>query len=301
MTDPRMTPTNDAPVTVERTLAAGRIIDIMTGGKFDWRSRLEDSDFLESADWLTALAYADAALASAPVEPAWHTDLGGLIEARRVAQAAYKDIERAKAQNTHIPGNPYDVALAALNPALGMLAILVEQPASAPAGDGAAADWLNTLPGVKPSDQFIAADRRLFEGLIDRVRVAALARPRAAVGSGPSPLILILWTRRCRTLGTTSATILVHTRSTLNMDAARCCTSIRGTGRAQSLCAYPTASPCNPRPRRWRGERENGKAGVASKRPSQVVHAPAPAGGRRGCLFLRATVANRRNASLMFH
>ncbi|MGN5375853.1 hypothetical protein [Sphingomonas hankookensis] len=182
MTDPRMTPTNDAPVTVERTLAAGRIIDIMTGGKFDWRSRLEDSDFLESADWLTALAYADAALASAPVEPAWHTDLGGLIEARRVAQAAYKDIERAKAQNTHIPGNPYDVALAALNPALGMLAILVEQPASAPAGDGAAADWLNTLPGVKPSDQFIAADRRLFEGLIDRVRVAALARPRAAVG-----------------------------------------------------------------------------------------------------------------------
>lgn len=47
----------------ERTLAAGRIIDVMTGGKFDWRERLEDSDFLESADWLTALAYADAALA----------------------------------------------------------------------------------------------------------------------------------------------------------------------------------------------------------------------------------------------
>lgn len=47
---------------VTRTLAAGRIIDIMAGGNFDWRSRLEDSDFLESADWLTALAYADAAL-----------------------------------------------------------------------------------------------------------------------------------------------------------------------------------------------------------------------------------------------
>lgn len=48
----------------KRTLAAGRIIDIMTGGKFDWRSRLEGSDFLESADWLTALAYADAALSA---------------------------------------------------------------------------------------------------------------------------------------------------------------------------------------------------------------------------------------------
>jgi hypothetical protein len=46
-----------------RTLAAGRIIDVMTGGKFDWRSRLHESDFLESGDWLTALDYADAAFA----------------------------------------------------------------------------------------------------------------------------------------------------------------------------------------------------------------------------------------------
>jgi hypothetical protein len=49
-----------------RTLAAGRIVDVMTGGKFNWRSRLEESDFLESGDWLTALAYADAALATPP-------------------------------------------------------------------------------------------------------------------------------------------------------------------------------------------------------------------------------------------
>lgn len=48
----------------ERTLAAGRIIDVMTGGKFDWRSRLQDDGFLGSADWATALAYADAALPS---------------------------------------------------------------------------------------------------------------------------------------------------------------------------------------------------------------------------------------------
>ncbi len=45
-----------------RTEAAGNIIDIMSGGRLDWRERLEDSDFLESADWLMALAYADAAL-----------------------------------------------------------------------------------------------------------------------------------------------------------------------------------------------------------------------------------------------
>lgn len=52
------------PMSVKRTIAAGRILDVMTGGKFDWRDRLEDSDFLESADWLTALAYADAALST---------------------------------------------------------------------------------------------------------------------------------------------------------------------------------------------------------------------------------------------
>lgn len=45
-----------------RTLAAGKIIDIMSGGRLNWRNRLEESDFLESADWLTALAYADAAI-----------------------------------------------------------------------------------------------------------------------------------------------------------------------------------------------------------------------------------------------
>lgn len=51
---------------VRETLAAGAIIDLMTGGKFDWRSRINDSDFTESADWQTALAYARAALAQEP-------------------------------------------------------------------------------------------------------------------------------------------------------------------------------------------------------------------------------------------
>jgi hypothetical protein len=44
------------------TEAAGRIIDIMTGGQFDWRSRIDESEFLESADWQCAVAYARAAL-----------------------------------------------------------------------------------------------------------------------------------------------------------------------------------------------------------------------------------------------
>lgn len=51
-----------------RVLAAGRIIDVMMGGKFNWRD-LDDGDFLESADWLTALAYADAALQPSPKTP----------------------------------------------------------------------------------------------------------------------------------------------------------------------------------------------------------------------------------------
>ena len=51
------------------TLAAGAIVDIMTGGSFDWRSRLDDSDFLESADWACALAYARAARRICPSPP----------------------------------------------------------------------------------------------------------------------------------------------------------------------------------------------------------------------------------------
>lgn len=65
-----------------RTLAAGRIIDVMCGGNFDWRSRLEDCDFLESADWLTALAYADAALSSS-ISNAEPEDSGEVVQADR--------------------------------------------------------------------------------------------------------------------------------------------------------------------------------------------------------------------------
>ena len=50
------------PDEIAVTLAAGTIIDMMTGGKLDWRARVGESDFLESADWLTAMAYARAAL-----------------------------------------------------------------------------------------------------------------------------------------------------------------------------------------------------------------------------------------------
>jgi hypothetical protein len=75
-------------------------------------------------------------IAKAGEEP-WHSPLGGLIEARRVMQQAYKYIEQAKAENTHIPGNPYDMALAALNPALAELAVLVQPAlrASPPSGE----------------------------------------------------------------------------------------------------------------------------------------------------------------------
>ena len=80
-------------------------------------------------EWVHYDEAAKAAIAAMPVqaEPvAWHTPLGGLIEARQIAQQAYKDIEREKSINGHIAGNPYDVALSALNSVLGCLAVLVD-------------------------------------------------------------------------------------------------------------------------------------------------------------------------------
>jgi hypothetical protein len=44
------------------TIAAAAIVDIWMGGDTAWRSRLEDSDFLESADWQGAVQLAQAAL-----------------------------------------------------------------------------------------------------------------------------------------------------------------------------------------------------------------------------------------------
>lgn len=62
-----LSPVPDATVSAAReTEAAGAIIDAMMGGKFDWRSRIDQSDFLESADWQQALLYARAALRSSP-------------------------------------------------------------------------------------------------------------------------------------------------------------------------------------------------------------------------------------------
>lgn len=51
----------------------------------------------------------------------WHSPLGGLIEARGVLRVARKSVENEKAINGHIAGNPYDVAISALNFALGSL------------------------------------------------------------------------------------------------------------------------------------------------------------------------------------
>ncbi|MEN2749269.1 hypothetical protein [Sphingomonas sp. T9W2] len=108
----------DAAVTVERTLAAGRIIDIMTGGKFDWRSRLGDSDFLESADWMTALAYADAARAPEPAGIDYESSLFDVLE---TLKAHYPSIAGGFARGTG--GFDRDYILDELR-----------KPASAPAG-----------------------------------------------------------------------------------------------------------------------------------------------------------------------
>jgi hypothetical protein len=49
------------------TLAAAAIVDIWMGGSQDWRERLDDSDFLESADWTRAVEEAAAAIEAAGV------------------------------------------------------------------------------------------------------------------------------------------------------------------------------------------------------------------------------------------
>lgn len=78
-------------------------------------------------DELVAIAEDTIAVMPVQTEPvAWHSPLGGLIEARQIAQQAYKDIEREKSINGHIAGKPYDVALSALNSVLGCLAVLVD-------------------------------------------------------------------------------------------------------------------------------------------------------------------------------
>lgn len=82
-----------------------------------------------NTEWVHYVDQAKAAIAAMPVqaEPvAWHSPLGGLIEARQIARQAYKDIEREKSINGHIAGKPYDVALSALNSVLGCLAVLVD-------------------------------------------------------------------------------------------------------------------------------------------------------------------------------
>lgn len=44
------------------TTAAGAIIDIWMGGDKSWRSRLDELEFLESADWINAIEIATAVL-----------------------------------------------------------------------------------------------------------------------------------------------------------------------------------------------------------------------------------------------
>lgn len=64
-----------------------------------------------------------------PVEPV-ATWRNGLAEAQQIMRAAYRDIERLKKVNTHIPGNPYDVVLSALNSPLAELDTLLTHPAT---------------------------------------------------------------------------------------------------------------------------------------------------------------------------
>jgi hypothetical protein len=51
------------------TAGAAAIVDIWMGGDTSWRRRINDSDFLESADWLRAVELSKAVLAAAGATP----------------------------------------------------------------------------------------------------------------------------------------------------------------------------------------------------------------------------------------
>lgn len=53
-----------------------------------------------------------------------------------------------------------------------LLAALATQPATSQEGAKTAADWVNSIPGVKAADQFIALDRRVFEDCVARALAA---------------------------------------------------------------------------------------------------------------------------------
>ena len=114
MTAPTPSPLAD-PAAVER--ARIRVRDSQTPAGPE---RVE-VDFRALMDLFNALASPIAAGG----EVKWSSDLGSLIEAQRVTRRAYRAIETEKAQNTHIPGNPYDVALSALNSPLAALDTLI--------------------------------------------------------------------------------------------------------------------------------------------------------------------------------
>ncbi len=59
-------------------------------------------------------------------EVAWHSPLGGLIEAQTHLRNARQSVETAKEQNGHIPGRPYNVAENALNFALAEVHVLID-------------------------------------------------------------------------------------------------------------------------------------------------------------------------------
>lgn len=98
--------TNDL---VERLpVAAAAIVAVWMGGNQEWRTRLDDSDFLESADWANAQELAKAALEAAGVSTlqARVAVLEGALERVKTIVAACSPSEAMAAI-----GNTIDAAL----------------------------------------------------------------------------------------------------------------------------------------------------------------------------------------------
>lgn len=195
MTDPRMTPTNDAPVTVEhaKAIAEGVVeacakLEVST--KYDLAERYRWTAVKDDAQEIIEIL---AALASAPAEPL--PDIGpdpfkgpreeDRYEGSRLRlRSAYVQQQKGVPDQTALVWR-YDLGTV-LEMAIRLKSILAdeEEPASAPAGDGdvglleAARDLLDAHKRLGGAAEYRADLWDCLERNVER-----LDRPRAAVGS----------------------------------------------------------------------------------------------------------------------
>ena len=177
MTDPRMTPTNDAPVTVEQAVDA-EVARIMA---------MSDDEIMREADagdaaWARSFKLGLASGKSAAAGGALHWYAENVAGCRKI-------------------GRDGDVFRQALDADGGKRALAAL--ASAPAGDGDRDEWLRGdwyekwQDATEDANDSLMATLEALRGRVERTILAALARPRAAVGKQSR----VVWFKVCPSTG----------------------------------------------------------------------------------------------------